>query len=143
MLSRLATVSDTSAVIEFFSQQLQDIEIDLAFREFTCQLGLRAAIRRKEVLVCVDQDCLIAAARFYRRKRDHRISLYQFAVDPNYRGLHLISHLLMLLDADVIAKCLKQANLNYFYQRNGWSLIDTDNRFNYWLFSVLKEKITE
>lgn len=133
MLIRPAAISEVQEVISFFDLHLAGSPTIKEMPELGCAMGVRAAIRRDQLLVAFENEYIIAALRFYRRKRDGGVSLYQFAVKPEFRGRHLLNALLKTLDADITAQCPKSDALNGFYQRNDWVLSGADERFNYWL----------
>jgi N-acetylglutamate synthase-like GNAT family acetyltransferase len=135
MITRPATISDVSCIATFFKRYFDEELVLHELPEFGCPMGVRAAIRKGEVLVAIEEGQIVAALRFYRRKRDGGVSLYQFAVEPAFRGGRIMELLLHTLGTDITAQCPKAAQLNTFYQCNGWRLQSSDNRFNYWAWT--------
>src|ERR1041384_12413 len=105
MIIRSAIWSDGPEVLSFFDCHLQGIPHLQIMPELGCPKGVQAAIRKGWLLIAVDKERIRAALRFYPRKRDGGISIYQFAVEPSYRGRHLINMLLATLNAQVTAQC--------------------------------------
>jgi diaminopimelate decarboxylase len=136
MLIRSARFSEMSELIAFFDRNLRGNAILEVMLEWGCPLGAKAAVNQNRILVAIDQGRVVAAVRFYRRKRDKRVSLYQFAVEPGYRHQGLTKRLLLTLDADVSAQCPRDSELNEFYKRSGWTLEVADQRFNYWILAT-------
>ena len=69
-----------NAVSEDFdtlNSSFQENDYNKKHREWLCRKGLKAAIKRKEVIVECKDGTIIAACRVYRRKRDGGLSIYQ------------------------------------------------------------------
>jgi len=91
----------TEDIVSFFNIHL-DTSSDSIPREFFCPLGLRAAINRKQVIIGLDtSSCIISAVRFYPRKKDGVISIYQHAINTNYDKDEVLKQMLNFIDGDV------------------------------------------
>jgi N-acetylglutamate synthase-like GNAT family acetyltransferase len=144
MIIRPAIISEVSAITAFLKRYFDERLVLEELPEFGCPMGIRAAVRNREIVIAIEEERIVAALRFYRRKRDIGISLYQFAVAPAFRESRVIDMLLRTLGSDVTAQCPKAAELNAFYRGNGWQLRSSDNRFNYWLWANrLQENISD
>lgn len=131
---RLATINDTDRVISFFTKHLSQENDALYSEEFFCAYGVSAAIRRKQVMVAIDTDWLVGAARFYRRKQCQQISLYQFAIGTPYRGKGMLMRMLeSLRDTDIVVKCPKTSSFNHYYHSTGWRLQESKGHYNLWI----------
>ena len=118
---RLATEHEAAACAAFFDRQLKTAEVFA--REFYCPLGVRAAVSRKRVMVCVASGKIIAAVRFYHRTTGPLVSIYQFAVEPDYRGMRLSKELIQAIPGgDRVSLCSKYALLNSYFSNTGWIL---------------------
>lgn len=82
----IADVVHTGEVVHFFSRHLFQGNDGVTTPEFYCPDGVKAAIRRGQVLIVLNHNRVIAALRFYKRKTKNSVSLYQFAIDPPYRA---------------------------------------------------------
>lgn len=118
----IARPDQASAVVAFLSAHKEAIESSAPSGEFTCESGNRAAVQRQEVLIAMLNGSVVAAARFYRRRRADRISLYQFAVCEGLRGHGILQGLLSLLGGDtpIDAKCKADAVINEYFSSAGW-----------------------
>ena len=118
---RLARKEEADQCVEFFARCLEAKEVFSP--EFLCPMGVRSAVGRGQIMVCCDKVEIIAAVRFYRRKRSPCVSIYQFAVSPSWRGHGLFGMLLDALPAGLrIACCSPCSSLNKYYSKTGWIL---------------------
>jgi hypothetical protein len=125
----IATVSNTSEVIRFFNKHLSIDNEAVYSPEFFCPDGVKAAVRRGQVLIASNDKCIIAALRFYKRKTKDSISLYQFAVDQQYRGKGLIQHMLKSLDSCTIeVLCPAISDFNIYFVKTGWTTLDSNEK---------------
>lgn len=138
---RLANKDDTSQVLSLFEKYLSPDNDALYSQEFFCPFGMKAAIKRNQMLIACDKHKIVAAARFYKRKRGKKTSLYQFVVDVNYRGKRLLSKILDLIrDFDITALCPKTSDFNNYYRKTGWVLSKENNeKYNYWVLPAKKK----
>jgi len=131
---RFANTKDTDQVVSFFEKYLSSDNDALYSQEFFCPFGVKAAIKRNQMIVACDKDVVVAATRFYKRKNEEKISLYQFAVDVNYRGKRLSLKMLDLIrDNDIIVLCPKTSDFNNYYRKTGWVLSRKDSEHNHWI----------
>jgi hypothetical protein len=134
MKIRLARRSDISRVISFFAKYLSRENDALYSEEFFCSSGVSAAIKREQVMIALDSDLLVGAARFYRRKQCPQISLYQFAIDTLYRGKGILKQMLEpLRDVDIVARCPKESSFNYYYRSTGWTFRKSEEHYYQWV----------
>ncbi len=119
---RVAQPADADRVVSFLARYHIDIAAGTTTPECLCESGTRAAVRRKEVLVAISASRVIGAARIYRRKKISRVSVYQFAVDEDFRGLHVIEELLRLCDDAVFEMTVpRNAPINGYLRSSGWT----------------------
>lgn len=97
MKLKIADVFNTREVVHFFSRHLIRGNDGVSTSEFFCPDGVKAAVRRGQVLLALHDKHVIAALRFYRRKTKNSVSLYQFAIDLPYRGKGLLREMLQSL----------------------------------------------
>lgn len=135
MKFRLAELPDVDAVRAFFKRSLPRGSDGVYNEEFYCPLGVKAAVQRRQMLLAVDdQQRIVGAARFYPKKNGE-FSLYQFAVDPAYRG-HRLS--CAMLDAvrggrAMRSMCPPSAAFNAYYRSCGWRLEGVAHDLNQWV----------
>jgi hypothetical protein len=95
---------------------------------------VRAAVKRGWVVIGIDEDKIISAVRFYPRKNDGIVSIYQFAVDEKYRGNELVQKMLSTTKFEQFEfKCPKDIEFNDYYDKIGASLVKHDEQYNYWI----------
>ena len=122
-------------IIHFFKNNLDANSDAITSKELSCPLGIKAAIRRKEIIVCTENDKIISALRFYIRKREpDTISLYQFAIDLKYRGKNLLQQMLHFTGyKKVEAMCPIKSDFNNYYEKSNWVMKNQNNKYNYWI----------
>ncbi|MEK3766026.1 GNAT family N-acetyltransferase [Solibacillus sp. FSL K6-4121] len=123
-------------VVSFFNENLDSNNSAVYSQEFLCPHGIKAAIRRKQMIVATVNGQLVGAFRFYRKKTQNNISLYQFAVSEIYRGQGLFKKMLETInDLPIISLCPTNSNLNNYYVKSGWYLQEQSGEFNVWVFN--------
>jgi len=128
---RLALSEDNELIQLFFSKYLSINNKAIYNGEFLCPDGLRFAIKKGNVIVAVIDKEIIGALRFYRRKRDNKISLYQFAISADYKGFGILKKMLSKLKSnEIIVKCPINLLFNDYFTKTGWSLIGQDDELN-------------
>ena len=128
---KFASHKDENELQSFFSKCLSVNNKAIYNEEFLCPYGVRFAIKRRDVIIAVVDTEIIGALRFYIRKRENKISLYQFAVASNYRGLGILRKMLQKLSGkEIIVKCPINLFFNDYYVKTGWSLINHNDIFN-------------
>jgi diaminopimelate decarboxylase len=121
----------------FHERYLSPNNKNLYSAEFSCPIGLRAAVKRKEVIIALEGINIVGMARFYLTKRHGHASLYQFAIDEHYRGTGLLKRMLSLISAfNIVCRCPLDLSLNSYFSKLDWKLKTQDNRFNYWCFEA-------
>jgi hypothetical protein len=123
--------------LRLFFGKYVDVSNDGVYsQEFICPDGIKAATQRGQVIAAIDEEQVIGACRFYKKKT-HEVSLYQFAIRERYRGLGVLIKMLEKTEAPgVTAKCPVNAQFNNYYRKTGWSLLKTENGFMHWRYSL-------
>ena len=131
----LASPTQIAEVVSFFNENLDHNNRAVYSEEFLCPLGMNAAIRRKQMIVATVENQVVGAFRFYRKKTQKNISLYQFAISEIYRGQGLFKKMLKTInDLPIISLCPMDASLNDYYYKSGWHLQEINEEFNVWVF---------
>ncbi|RPF50708.1 N-acetyltransferase [Aquisalibacillus elongatus] len=129
----LAVPSDTNEVLKFFDDNLDNYSDSIYNQEFVCPDGVKAAIRRKQMLIAKKGDYVVGALRFYRKKTDNSISLYQFAICRTHRKQGLLKKMLFKINTGPVrVKCPKHSSINHYFKKTGWSLNETAGELNCW-----------
>lgn len=134
----LANPTNISEVVSFFNGNLDRNNSEVYSEEFLCPLGIKAAIKREQMIVATEDGQVVGAFRFYRKKTQNQISLYQFAISENYRGQGLLTQMLNTInDVPIISLCPTDAYLNEYYSKSGWvKQEDQSGKFNVWVFTT-------
>ena len=125
-------IEDITQLESFFSKHIIRENKAVYSEEFLCVLRLRAAVKRKCMVVMVRKGIIIAAARIYRKKND-TISLYQFAVEQSYRGKNLMRFLISQIGYPVFSACPSDLEFNMYYKNSKWLFVETDKGMNIWM----------
>ena len=120
-------------LITFFNEHLDSNNSAIYSEEFLCPLGIKAAVNRKQMIVAVVDGQLVGAFRFYRKKTQNKISLYQFALREDYRGKSLLKKMLQTInDVPIVALCPFDSEFNYYFIKTGWKQQRQIDEFNVW-----------
>jgi len=132
----LANPTHIFEVVHFFNVNLDRNNSAVFSEEFFCPLGIKAAIRKKQMIVATVEGQVVGAFRFYRKKTQNKISLYQFAISEVYRGQGLLKKMLNTInDLPIVALCPTDSNFNEYYYKSGWKLQEQSDVFKIWVFS--------
>ncbi|MFJ6208629.1 GNAT family N-acetyltransferase [Lysinibacillus sp. NPDC092081] len=132
----LANPAHISEVVSFFNENLERNNSAVYSEEFLCPLGVKAAIRRKQMIVATVEGQIVGAFRFYRKKTQNKISLYQFAISEVYRGQGLLKKMFKTInDLPIVALCPTDSDFNEYYYKTGWNLQEQSDEFRIWVFS--------
>lgn len=133
MKIELATKRYENEIIIFFEHYLDKNNEAITGREFFCPFGVKAAIKWKQVIIILDNQKIIAAIRFYPRKRDDIVSVYQFAIDENNRGNNLLKKMLLTTGYNEFeVLCPLKSPFNEYYKKTNWVLKKKYENYNYW-----------
>ncbi len=134
---QLARTEQIPFVQSFFQKHLAREMKGIYSDEFVCPLGVRAAVRRQQMIVAVVNDEIVGALRFYPKKTARKISLYQFAIDARFRGRGVLQTMFAQCgDAPIHALCPVESSFNKFYEKAGFLLYEQGNEFNEWVYTL-------
>lgn len=132
----LAITTQISDVTTFFNDHLDRNNTGVYSEEFLCPLGIKAAIRRKQMIVATVEGQVVGAFRFYRKKTQNIVSLYQFAISERYRGKGLLSMMLRTVNhSPIVTLCPTESDFNEYYYKSGWHLQEQREELNVWIFN--------
>jgi predicted GNAT family acetyltransferase len=132
----LASPTHISEVVAFFKENLDRNDSAVYSEEFLCPLGIKAAIRRKQMIVAIVEGQVVGAFRFYRKKTQNKISLYQFAISEVYRGKGLFKKMLKTInDLPIVALCPTDSKFNDYFHKTEWELQGQNEEFKTWFFN--------
>jgi len=134
---KIAEKIETKKVQEFFEKHLDKNNPWITNEEFLCPFGIEWAINRKQIVILKNEEKIVWALRFYPRKKDNIVSVYQFALDKDFRWRWLIKKMLEKTWYKVFeVNCALNSNFNDYYKKNWWKLEKNDRKFNYWRFKL-------
>ncbi len=138
MIAKLATKKHEDEINIFFETHLNKNNEAITCEEFFCPFGVKAAIKRKQVIIILDDDKkIVAATRFYPRKRDGVVSVYQFAIDEQNRGENFLKKMLFVTGyKNFEVLCPLNSKFNNYYEKTGWILKTENKKYNYWNLSL-------
>lgn len=132
-----ASQEDLENLISFFETHIIKTDFSEYYYEYFCPYGLKAAIKREQVIVLKNEDDIIWAMRFYPRKKENLVSLYQFALSKQVRWKGILEKMLKFTwYSCFLFQATKELKLNNYFQRQKWELSKTDDNFNYWELSI-------
>lgn len=134
MQYHLATLPDVALVRAFFARNLLRGNDAVYSDEFYCPFGIKAAIQRKQMFLAKEGLVIAAAARFYPKKNGE-ISLYQFAVEEEFRGQNLARALFDAIRSGhpMRSVCPLASSFNGYYEKTGWLLAGFERGLNQWI----------
>ncbi|MFC0274730.1 GNAT family N-acetyltransferase [Metabacillus herbersteinensis] len=132
----LADITHAPQVVSFFKKNLDRNNSAVYSEEFLCPLGIKAAIRRKQMIVAIVEGQVVGAFRFYRKKTSNSISLYQFAINEVYRGQGVLKKMLKTInELPILALCPIESKFNEYFYKSGWHLQEQNVEFRVWAFN--------
>jgi len=141
MKIQLATILYKKQVIEFFEKYLDKNNEAITWREFLCPFGVSNAIKRNQVMIVLEEDEIVWAVRFYPRKRDNIVSVYQFAISENYRKKGLLRKMLEKTWYKIFeVVCPLNHSFNKYYLKTWWKIEKSDEKFNYLILKIWKDQ---
>lgn len=130
---KLANYKYTEQIIKFYDKYLDKNNEAIHSGEFFCPFGVKLAIKRNQLIIILDENKLVSVVRFYPRKRDNIVSVYQFAVDEKYRWKKLLQKMLEFTECKEFEfVCPKNIEFNNYYRKIGANILKQDEKNNYW-----------
>lgn len=127
-------------VVDFFLRYITKDTDGIYSEEFLCPFGIKAAILKHNIVIATDENKVVGALRFYQNKKNNRISLYQFAIHPDYQGQGLLIKMLDLIrNKDIYSLCPIDSKFNTYYQKTKWILAEPNlHNLNCWMLPAKK-----
>lgn len=130
---KLAKIRQSEIIINFFNTHINTNNDALSSQELICPFWTNSAIKRNELIIWIVDNEIISALRFYLRKKDNVISIYQFAIAENFRNKWLLKEMLLKTWYKYFESiCPIWSNFNNYYKKTSWILYKTDKINNYW-----------
>jgi len=124
--------------IQLFFKIYLDSDTDwIVNEEFLCPFWVSAAVKRKQMVILKEWIRILGALRFYPRKSNNWVSIYQFALNEKIRGKWMIKKLLEKTSyKNFDLTCFVDSNFNEYYKKTWWILEKSDEKFNYWRMEI-------
>ena len=137
LILKIAQKAETKKIQNFFAKYLQKWNPWIVNEEFLCPFWVEWAVNRKQVVILKFEEKVVGALRFYPRKRDNIVSVYQFALEERFRWKWLIKKMIQKTWFKYFeSTCFVDSSFNDYYQKTGWKLEKSDEKFNYWRFKI-------
>lgn len=137
IILKFAEVIETKNIQDFFLKYLKEDNPWIVNGEFLCPFGIEWAIKRKQIIILKYKNDILWALRFYFRKRDGIVSLYQFALNEDIIWKWLIKKMLQKTWYNKFESiCFKDSYFNNYYLKSWWKFDRSDTKFNYWIMEV-------
>lgn len=132
-----ASQEDLKNLISFFENHIKKADFSEYYYEYFCPYGLKAAIKRWQVIILKLDDNIMWAIRFYPRKKENHVSLYQFALSEQVRWKGILEKMLKFTWYSYFwFKATTDLELNSYFQKQKWELSKIEERFNYWKIKI-------
>jgi len=130
---KIATDRLTQQVLSFFQKYIDHTTEGIYNLELVCPDGIRAAVKRQQIIVAMEPGAIVAALRFYKRKNHEIASLYQYAISEAHRGKGILTQMFKILDTPlIVAKCPENSCFNEYYMKTGWHLLKIERNLVTW-----------
>ncbi len=137
LILKIAEKNEIKKVQDFFWKYLDKNNSWIVNEEFLCPFWVEWAINREQIAILKDNEKIIWALRFYPRKRDSIVSVYQFALEEKFRWKWLTKKMLQKTWYKIFeANCFLVSDFNEYYKKTGWILEKFDKKFNYWRIEI-------
>ena len=121
LILKIAEKTEIKKVQKFFEKYLNENNPWITNWEFLCPFWIEWAINRWQVVILKDKENIVWALRFYPRKRDNIVSIYQFALDENFRWKWLIEKMLRKTwYKNFEVACFINSEFNEYYKKTWW-----------------------
>jgi hypothetical protein len=130
---KIAEESEIKNIQLFFKIHLNSDTHWIVNEEFLCPFWVSSAIKRNQIVILKQWFRILWALRFYPRKRDDIVSVYQFALAEKVRWKGLIKKMLeKTWYKDFDLACFLNSDFNKYYNKTWWKLFSKDEKLNYW-----------
>jgi len=137
----LAQPFQTKQVQNFFKKYLDKNSPWITNEEFLCPFWVSANIKKWQVMIIQYEEKILGALRFYPRKREKIVSVYQFALDECIRWKWFIKKNLEQISKKTWynifeSNCFLDDSFNNYYKKTWWILKKSDEKINYWEIKI-------
>ena len=102
-----------------------------------CPFWVEWAVNRKQVVILKYEEKIVWALRFYPRKRDHIVSVYQFALDEKFRWKQLVKKMLEKTWYKIFeVNCFSDSSFNEYYKKTWWELVGDNGEMKVWRLEI-------
>jgi len=137
IILKLSETNEIEQVQNFFWEYIKEWNSWIVSNEFLCPFWIKWAIKRKQIIILKYENNILGALRFYHRKTDNIVSVYQFALYESITWKWLIKKMLeKTWYKSFETTCFLNSGFNNYYMKTGWKLVKKDNIYNYWLMNL-------
>jgi len=135
LLLKIADNNEINDIQNFFASYLNEKNSWIFSLEYLCPYWIKWAILRKQVIILKKNNKIVWALRFYPRKKEDIVSLYQFALSEEIRWKKLIKLMLKKTWYNIFeTNCGISSNFNNYYKKTWWKLSKINKKCNIWKF---------
>lgn len=137
LIWKIAEKSEVKQIQNFFKKYLDKTNSWIMNEEFLCPFWIKWAVNRGQIVILKYKKEIVWALRFYPRKRDNMVSVYQFALQEDFRWKLLIRKMLEKTWYKTFeSSCLEESKFNEYYRKTWWKIKNNDNNINYWILEI-------
>ncbi len=137
LILKIAEKSEIKSLQLFFKLYLNEETDWIVNWEFLCPFWIAAAVKRKQMVILKEGIRIVGALRFYPRKNNIWVSVYQFALAEKVRWKGLIKKMLeKTWYKNFDLTCFVNSEFNKYYEKTSWELEKKDEKFNYWSLEI-------
>lgn len=130
---RLGSKTEINEINSLSSKYLNETTDWIFWYELLCPFWLKWAVIKSQVIIVKENEKIKWFLRFYPRKRDNIVSIYQFALNEDIRWKWIIKKCLEKTWYKIFEiQCKKNINFNNYYKKTWWELFKEDENFNYY-----------
>ncbi len=134
---KYAEKGQKNEVLAFFHKNIFEENDGIVNEEYLCPYWASSAINKNQIIIISYLNKVIWWLRFYPRKRENIVSVYQFAIDEKFRWKCLIEKMLEFSWYKTFESiCFIESNFNEYYKKKWWENIKTDDRYNLWRYQI-------
>lgn len=137
LVLKIADVLETKQIQLFFWKYLDKNTPWIINDEYLCPFWVSSNIKRWKIVIIKNWLELMWALRFYPRKTDNIVSVYQFVLDERIRWKWLLKKMLeKTWYKSFQTNCFLDDYFNNYYKKTWWKLLKNDYKFNYWKLEI-------
>ncbi len=123
----------------FYKQKKYLDKTEIINKEFLCPFWVLGAIKRQEVVILEEKEKILWAIRFYKRKKENIISLYQFAFLESLKNRKVLAKMLEFISWEIFeTECFLDSETEKFLQNQDFKYYKTKWKIAFYRFNKQK-----